>query len=373
MEPTIEIKPVRTSAEKMSFIKFPRRIYGKEPHWVQPLISEQKVFFNSQKNPFFQHGEVELFLASLNKQYVGRIAAIIDYNYNEFHDERAGFFGCFETINKIEVARALFDAVINWLKEREMEIVYGPASFTINGIFGLLIEGFDSPPMVMMAYNPTYYTELIEGLGFRKARDLMAYYIKTTPIPERVINISERIQKRKQIRLRTSNLKQLDHEINILKKLHNKVFEKIWGFVPLTDSEINHMAVQLKRIAEPDLVIFAEIDDEPVGFIFSLPDFNQALLKLNGRLFPLGVVKLLWYTRRINQLRVITMGVLPEYRKWGIETLLYYKTFKEAIRLGYKGGEMSFVLEDNLMMNRAAKGIGATLYKKYRIYKKSLM
>jgi GNAT superfamily N-acetyltransferase len=371
MRATIEIKPVRTPAEKMSFIKFPRYIYKRNPYWVQPLIGERKEFFNSKQNPFFEHGEVELFLATRNNEYLGRIAAIVDHNYNEFQKEKAGFFGCFETIDDPQAAEALLDKAVNWVKNKGMEIIYGPASFTANDEYGLLIEGFDSPPVVMMPYNPAYYPKLIEQYGFQKARDLMAYFMKADkPVPERIVKISNRIQQRKEIQLRIIDMKRLSSEVKIIKNMYNKVLENIWGFVPLTDAEINRLVAHLKKIVEPELVIFAEIDGNPVGFIISLPDINQALIKLNGRLLPLGILKLLWYSRQINRIRVISMGVLPEYRKWGIETLLYTQTIRKGIQLGYKGAELSFVLEDNLMMNRAARSLGAALYKKYRIYKK---
>jgi len=373
MRATIEIKPVRHPAEKMSFIKFPRYIYKKDPYWVQPLVGERKEFFNSKQNPFFEHGEVEFFLATRNKEYVGRIAAIVDHNYNEFQKEKAGFFGCFETSDDPQAAEALLDKAVNWVKNKGMEIIYGPASFTANDEYGLLIEGFDSPPVVMMPYNPAYYPKLIEQYGFQKARDLMAYFMKADkPVPERIVKISNRIQQRKEIQLRTIDMKHLEGEVKIIRALYNKVLENIWGFVPLTDAEINRLVAHLKKIVEPGLVIFAEIAGKPVGFIISLPDINQALIKLNGRLLPLGIFKLLRYSRQINRIRVITMGVLPEYRKWGIETLLYIQTIRKGIQLGYKGAELSFVLEDNSMMNRAAKSLGAALYKRYRIYKKTL-
>jgi GNAT superfamily N-acetyltransferase len=374
MGEAVEIKSVRTSAEKKSFIKFPRYIYKRDPNWVQPLIGERGKFFNSKKNPFFEHGEVELFLATRNKKHVGRIAAIVDHNYNEFQDEKAGFFGCFETIDDREVAEVLLEKAVNWVKSKGMEIIYGPASFTANDEYGLLIEGFDLPPVVMMSYNPPYYPKLIEQYGFQKARDLMAYFMTDDkPIPERIVKISKRIQQRKEIQLRTIDMKQLEGEVKIIMALYNKVLENIWGFVPLTDAEINYLVAHLKKIVEPGLVIFAEIDHKPVGFIISLPDINQALIKLNGRLLPVGIFKLLWYSRQINRIRVISMGVLPEYRKWGIETLLYIKTIQKGMQLGYKGAELSFVLEDNSMMNRAARSLGAALYKRYRIYKKTIV
>lgn len=373
MDNTIIIKPVRTAAEKMAFIKFPRCIYEGDPYWVQPLIGERKEFFHVQKNPFFEHGEVELFLAVRHNRYVGRVAAIIDHHYNEFQNEKAGFFGCFEAIAEREVATALLDEAVLWVKNKGMNIIYGPASFTANDEYGFLVEGFAAPPVIMMPYNPPYYPGLIEQYGFRKARDLMAYFLSDDgPVPERIVRISERLRRRKEIHLRIIDMKQLDREIKIIKMLFNKVLENIWGFVPLTDAEIDRLAAHLKKIVVPELVIFAEIDRDPVGFIMSLPDINQVLIHLHGRLFPTGIFKAFRYGRKINRVRVISMGVLPGYRKWGIETLLYTETIKKGTRLGYHGAELSFVLEDNMMMNRAARALGANLYKKYRIYQKSL-
>jgi GNAT superfamily N-acetyltransferase len=367
-----KIRTVETKKDLSDFIKLPWKIYKADVNWVPPLISEKKAFFNPEVNPFYKHAEVVLFLAEKNGEIVGRIAGIVNHKHIETHEEKAGFFGFFEVIEDFEVAKRLLDEVKNWLKSRGMEIMRGPMNFSVNDEIGFLLEGFDSPPVFMMPYNPKYYLEFMEGYGMVKAKDLYAFYMdKNNRPPERFIRIAQKIRKRENIVVRKLNLKDFDTEIKKIKKIYNLAWSKNWGAIPMTDEEFEHLARDLKRIVDPDLVFIAEVDGEPAGFSMALPNINQLLIKLNGRLFPFGIFKLLWFTKFhnvINGLRLLTMGVIHKYQKRGIDTVFYIDTYTNGVKKGYKWAEMSWNLEDNYLINHALETFGAKLYKKYRIY-----
>jgi GNAT superfamily N-acetyltransferase len=368
----ITIKKVETRKDLLDFIKLPWKIYKDYKYWVPPLISEKKAFFNPQVNPFYRHAEVVLFLAEKNGEIAGRIAGIVNHKHIETHQEKAGFFGFFEVIEDFEVAKRLLDKVKDWLKSRGMEIMRGPMNFSVNDEIGFLLEGFDSPPVFMMSYNPKYYLEFMERYGMVKAKDLYAFYMdKNNRPPERFIRIAEKIRQRENIVVRKLNLKDFDTEIEKIKKIYNLAWSKNWGAVPMTDEEFEHLARDFKKIVDPDLVFIAEVDGEPAGFSMALPNINQLLIKLNGRLFPFGIFKLLWYTRIhkvIDGIRILTMGVIHKYQKRGIDTTFYIGTYLNAEGKGYRWAEMSWNLEDNFLINHALETFGAKLYKKYRIY-----
>jgi GNAT superfamily N-acetyltransferase len=368
----LKIRPVSSKKEMGDFIRLPWKIYKDDPRWVPPLRMQLRKMFDSEKNPFFEHANVEFFLCREGKEFVGRIAAILNKNHNDFHNEKAGFFGFFESIQNEEVANALLDTASKWVKEKGMELIRGPMSYSTNEECGFLVEGFDSSPMVMMPYNPQYYLELVEKHGFHKSKDLLAYAAYRQKLPERLQRSADLIRKRKKINVRSLNLKDFDKEVERLKGIYNSAWMKNWGFVPMTDNEFTHMAKDLKSVVDPDLALIAEINGEPVGFSLALPDINQALIKINGRLFPFGIVKLLWYMRKVDTFRVITLGVKEPYRKIGIEGLFYFETFRRGLDKGYQMAEMSWVLEDNVLMSRGIESIGAKLYKRYRIYEKTL-
>ncbi|MFQ6617789.1 MAG: N-acetyltransferase [Fidelibacterota bacterium] len=350
------------------FIKFAWKIYKGDPYWVPPLISEQKKFFNPSVNPFFQHSEVDFFLVEKNGELSGRIAAILNRNHNEFQGERTGFFGFFESVNDREVSDTLFDAAAEWLKKRGMEVMRGPMNFSTNDECGLLVEGFNSSPVIMMTYNPPYYSELIENYGFKKAKDLYAYMIDNPEPPEKLVRGVELIKRKKNISLRNVNLKKFDEEVEVIHDIYNSAWEKNWGFIPMTDDEFYYLAKNLKTIVNPELAFIAEVNGLPAGFSLAIPNVNEALIKINGRLFPSGFIKLLWYFKKIKSLRIITMGVKKEFRFMGIDALFYLETFRAGVRRGYKWAEMSWILEDNLMMIRALEDLNARRYKTYRIY-----
>jgi GNAT superfamily N-acetyltransferase len=333
---------------------------------------EVKQTLSPKKNPFFQHAEAQYFLAQVDSKVVGRIAAIHNRLHNEFHRDRVGFFGFFESVNDRRVAGALFDAAAAWLKERELEVMRGPASFSTNDECGLLVQGFEYPPTILMPHNPPYYIELVEGSGFDKAKDLFQYELTNPHIPERLIRGARLIAERQKIRLRSLNLREFDREVERIKQLYNRAWEKNWGFVPMTDAEIDHLASQLKPVVVPDLVVFAEREGETIGFAVALPDLNVAL-KTNpsGRLFP-GILAILLASRKITRIRVLLLGLLKEYRRTGADALMYQWIWEKGYALGYRWAEAGWILEDNVAMNNALLRIGFRHYKTFRLYDRPL-
>jgi len=356
------------------FIRFPWQVYKGNPNWVPPLISEMK-FILGDKNPFFLHAEAACFLARKNGEVVGRIAAIIDRNHINIHKEQAGFFGFFECLPDVSIAACLLNAASDWLRERDIEVMRGPMNPSANDECGFLLEGFDSPPMIMMTYTPPYYLEYMDSCGLTKAKDLYAYIsvIKNVSAGERLEKLAAVVKKRfPGLVIRPARMKDFKKELDIVKDVYNSAWSHNWGFVPMTDAEIESMAKRLKPLIVPDLLIMAEVNGEPAGFYMAVPDYNQVFKRINGRLGPIEIVKFLWYSRKITDIRVLTMGVKEEYRKKGIEGLLYLESFKAAMRKGYERAEMSWVLEDNELMKKGCEFMGGNLYKKYRIYEKAI-
>lgn len=369
----IEVVPVKTNKDLNDFIKLPWKIYKNDPQWVPPLISQQKATFNKKKHPFFEHSEADFFIARKGKEAVGSIVAILNNRHNKVHEENVGFFGFFETVQDYDVAKELLDTVMDWAKNKNLDYIRGPENYSQNEVSGLVVDGFDTPPVILMAHNPTYYKDFLEQYGFTKAMDMWAYCMDTsTQIPERVVKVVERIKARSDVTFRNINKKILNKEIEKVKFVYNHAWEKNWGFVPLTDHEIDHIAEELKPIVDPDIVFFAEKDGKPIGFSLAAPDINQALKKINGRLFPFGIFKLLYHTKKINRVRVIIMGVINEYRNKGIDSVFYLDTYRKGIEKGYNWGEFSWILETNDPMNTALRNIGAKVYKTYRIYEKKV-
>ena len=355
------------------FIKLPWEIYKNNPYWVPPLISEMKKKLNPEIHPFFKHSQVGLFVAYYQCRPVGRIAAIIDFNHNHLHQDKVGFFGLFETIENYAVAETLLNKAKQWLRNRNMNVMRGPINLSMNDECGFLLEEFDSPPVFMMPYNPEYYLHFMEKYGMVKAKDLYAYLnegiIKT---PEHIEKIAKRAREKYNVKIRHADFKKLDEEIQKIKDIYNAAWEKNWGFVPMTDEEMDYMAAGLKKIAEPELVLFAEVDGKPVGVAVTVPNYNEVLIHMNGRLDPMGIAKFIYYRKKIKGLRSLIMGMLKEYRLTGIPVLLFTETAKAARKLGYEWCETSWNLEDNHLINKFDETIGGRLYKKYRIYEKEI-
>ena len=331
------------------------------------------------RNPFFEHAEADYFLARRNGRVVGRIAAISNRLHNEVHGDRVGFFGFFECEQDQAVADALFAEAAAWLRARGHDVMRGPASFSVNDECGLLVDGFDTPPTLMMPHNPPYYLRLMDGAGFRKAKDLLVYrggyeplYI---PVPDRLTRGTELIRKRQGITLRPFNMADFDGEVAKIKRLYNRAWEKNWGFIPMTDKELDHLAEQFKPVAIPDLIPFAEKDGETIGFGLCLPDLNSVFRRhRSGRLTPTLLGDLLYHIKlqRFRRLRILLLGILPEWRGKGVDAMLYHWIWTRGGALGFRWGEAGWILEDNPAMNAGLEKMEFTVYKTYRLYDKSL-
>jgi GNAT superfamily N-acetyltransferase len=371
--PNINVEEIKNQKDLMAFIRFPWEIYQGDRLWVPPLFKDLLLKF-SPKHPFRSHAEMILFLAFREGKMVGRIAGIIDHHYIEFHQEKVGFFGFFESIPDAEVAQMLLQSIADWLKEQGMEKMAGPMNPSTNDECGLLIEGFDSPPCLMMPYNPRYYPSLLEGFGLRKKMDLYAYLLEESFfLRDRLDRITQRLRKREpQLHVRPIHLSRLNEELKIIKSIYNQAWSRNWGFVPLTDEEINLLAKELKPLVISDLVLFAYWGEEPVGFSVSLPDYNVVLKHLNGKIGVLGLLKFLYYSKKINRIRVMLLGVRQDFQKRGVEGLLYAETFKNGIKKGYHRAECSWILEENVLMQHGIEAMGGKRYKTYRVYEMDL-
>jgi hypothetical protein len=368
-EQGLSIEEVRNEKDLMAFIRFPWEVYRGDRYWVPPLIKDLLSKFNPS-HPFLSHSEMILFLARKGEKIVGRIAGIIDRHYIEYHQEKTGFFGFYESLDDLGVAEALLSKVRGWLRERGMEKIAGPMNPSTNDECGFLIDGFDASPCLMMPYTPRYYPPLLEGCGLKKAMDLYAYKLEESSFgSDRLVRITERIGKKEpQLRVRPIDLRHFDQELKIVKELYNQVWSKNWGFVPLTEAEIDDLAKNLRPLVVPDLVLFAYMGKEPIGFSVSLPDYNEVLKHLNGKIGLLGGLKFLYYSRKIHTVRVMLLGVKHAFQKRGAEGLLYVETFKRGTRKGYTQAECSWILEENLLMQRGIEAMGGRRYKTYRVY-----
>jgi GNAT superfamily N-acetyltransferase len=375
----VQIERVETRQHIEDFIRFPFELYREDPNWVPFLLGEQRKFLDPGHNPFFDHADVALWMARRNGQVVGTISSHIDHLHNQVHEEKVGMFGLFETVSDYAVAEALFSTARDWVSQQGMTALRGPLSFSQNHECGLLVDGFDGQPVVMMPYNPRYYIDFYERFGLTKAMDLYAYIGDLaqfggdpSKLPAKLIRVTEKVKQRLGITIRSVDMKNYHEEIERAEHVYNLAWEKNWGFVPMTGAEIEKTAIDLKQIIDPNLAILAEIDGQPVGVSVAIPDANQVLRHLNGRLFPFGWLKALWYARRITRARLMIMGVVQEYRGRGIEAILLFEMLKGAVMNGYQTVEMSWILENNEMMHRivlnAGAPYGARIYRTYRIY-----
>lgn len=373
----VVISRVETEAQKKEFILFQYQVYKNDPHFVPPLLMDREMAFNPKKNPWFDHGKTDLFLARRNGKIVGRVAAIEDPRYNEFHTTKIGWFGMFECIDDVAVARALLATAEGWVKARGLTEMLGPANFSSNSEWSFLVDGFDRDAVLMMTYNPKYYPALMEACGYTKAKDLFAFWLDMEEAPpERVARIAEKVRAREGIVVRKANMKDWDNEVKKIKDVYNAAWEKNWGFVPMTDREFDHLARDLKMILIPELTLIAEVKGEAVAFCITLPDANQAIKQANGRLttfgLPIGLAKMLLKLKKIKTGRLAIMGIKTGFRKRGLDSVLFLDTFLATRKLGWRGGEISWTLEDNSLVNRAIEAFGGKKYKTYRVYGKTL-
>ncbi len=371
----IEIKTVNSNKDLMNFIKLQWKIYANDPQWVPPLISDRKKLLDKKKNPFFQHSEMEMFLAYKDSELVGRIAAITNENHNKFQNDNVGFYGFYECIDDQEVNDTLFKTAEDWLKAKGKDKMLGPMNPSTNDEAGLLIEGFDTPPYVLMCHNPAYYAKLHDNYGLVKAKDLFAWHldIRGLELPEKIKRVVEASTKKYGLEIRNIHLKKLKKELQLIREIYNDAWSRNWGFVPLTFDEIDHLAADLKQIVREEFVLMVEKEGRPIGFLLTLPNINEILTQIpNGKLLPTGIFKLLTGLKKIKTVRVVTLGVVKDYQHIGLGTILYTEIIKRAQAQGIIGGEMSWILEDNDAMNRPIQLLGSNKYKTYRVYEKNL-
>ncbi len=314
-----------------------------------------------------------MYLARVGDKVVGRIAAILDHNYLKSSKQLVGHFGFFESVNDLDVAHALFNSASQWHRKNKLRKIMGPANPSMNDEIGVLLDSFEEPPAVNMVWNPDYYPELYDNSVFDKAKDVYAYSISKDDVSERLIELGELLVKRTKVTFRHPNMKKFNNEIEVLRDVYNQAWSDNWGFVPWTEDEFKHAAKIVRKVIDPNLILIAEDNGKPVAFALGLPDVNQAIKHVrNGRLFPFGLMKFLWHKRKIHSARVLILGVIKEYRHRGIDTALYYETFRVATEKGYNQAEMSWILEDNQSMNHALLMMGAKKCKTYRLYERNL-
>lgn len=368
----MKLVPVTNKSQLKQFIDYPHRLYRDDPNYVPELFVAQKEMLWPSKHPFYRHSSSQLFLVLKNEQIVGRIAAIVNANHNAFTGKNDGFFGFFDCENNPDVAQLLIDSAKKWLDGKGVNRIVGPVNLTTNDSCGMLIEGFDSPPVIMMPYNKPYYEHLVAQTGLTKMTDLLAYKVERIAANKRVQQyahvIGERLR-RKGIVIRTINLKDFKREAEKIKAVYNKAWDKNLGFVPMTDAEFDHTAKSMKLILDERFCVVAEKEGEIIGFALGLPNINEIQIGIKkGRLFPTGIFKLLAGKSKVTSIRVLMLGVLDGYRKLGIEACLYGQLIQHAEGSGIEQAECSWMLEDNYLMNHAIEQINGIPYKRYRIF-----
>ncbi|MGO3655172.1 MAG: hypothetical protein ACTJFN_12465 [Sphingobacterium sp.] len=372
----IRIVTVETKRQKAKFIDFPHDLYAEDNNYVPELFLGQSDMLNPDKHPFYKHSTAKFFLAYKEEKLVGRIAAIWNVNHNTFNQVQEGQFGFFDCINDHEVANQLLACAGDWVKNKGGNKIVGPINLSTNDTCGLLVEGFDRPPMAMMPYNFPYYEALLTAAGLSKKIDLRAYLVNKSRASHRSVLLLDRLEARlarSGIRLRQINLKDFKNEAKKIKKVYNQAWDKNVGFVPMTDDEFMYVAKDLKMIVDPKYCILAEQEGEIIGFALGVPNINEILIKIKrGRLLPTGIFKLLFGRKNVQSLRVLMLGVLSNYRRLGIEACLYGRIIKNAMPAGITEAECSWMLDDNFLMNHAIEQINADFYKRYRLFEKAL-
>jgi GNAT superfamily N-acetyltransferase len=374
----ITIIPVDKSNKKQlgQFIDFPHDLYEGDPHYVPMLFMEQEALLNPKKSPFFLHSTAEYFLAQKEGKIVGRIAAIRNNNHIEFTGKNEGFFGFFDVIDDFQVAKTLLDTATNWLKEQGLNKFLGPANFSTNETVGVLIENFNEPPFIMMTYNAPYYDTFLMQYGCQKYADLLCWDLPTKDMPEKVIAFADSLEKRlndRGITIRNINMKKFREELDGFLPIYNASWAENTGFVPMTDAEIRQIAKDLKPAVDPDFIYFAEKEGKVIGVSLTVPNINEAQIKLKrGRLLPFGFIKLLTGMKKVKSVRILALGTVKEYRRLGIDVIFYVRNIRAAQKKGILRGEASWILENNDMMNRAMAHINGKVYRKYRLYEKTV-
>jgi hypothetical protein len=376
---SVSIRPVRTRRELKRFVKVPFGLHRDSEQWVAPLIFERMQFLDRKKNPWFEHGEAEFFVAERDGEPVGRISAHVDSRWDEFQGGKDAMFGFFETAEDAEVVRALFDAATGWAAARGRERILGPMDFTTNDEIGILIEGFERQPMILEPWHPPYYQRLIEAEGFGKAMDVLMWELRMGQLKEgekvdpSIHEAAEKALRDEGIVIRNMRKREMAAEVRRFMDVYNEAWGENWGFVPITDAEVEFQAKNLKQVLDEEWTFMAEKDGEVVGAALTLPDINQVMAGLNGQLLPFGWAKFLLGKRKIDRLRVFALGVKHDYRHTGVAAGLYLEHIKlAALPDKIHWGEMGWILETNKPMNRAMEGMGGKIVKKYRLYERSL-
>lgn len=374
--PVSIVEVSRRGRDLARFLHVPYPIYRDDPNWVAPLLDDLKKVF-ADKNPLFEHAEMKLWVAVRDGKDVGRVAGILDRTHNTVHHESTAFFGFFESVNDPVVAGALLETVGAWAKETGMNNLLGPMNPTTNDECGLLIEGFDPPPVIMMTYNPRYYIDLLEGAGFAKAKDLLAYHFTVDEEPlRRLTRLADAVRRREpDLVVRPIRRKTLKQDLARVKEVYNSAWEENWGFVPMTDAELDFMAARLKPLLLEEIALLAEVKGEPVAFMMSLPDYNEALQPLKGKLLTPKIVNFLKYLmgwKRPRFVRVVTLGIKKGYRQRGIDAVMFAQSLRASLEVGFRDCEVSWMLEDNVMILRPIDVFGGKKYKTYRLYEKAV-
>lgn len=373
--PNIKIQTIEGKKQMMEFIRMPWHIYKKNDFWVPPLIISEKSNFDRVRHPFWKGNPHQFWLALKGGKTVGRIAAFQNLNHNECFNDNMGFWGYLEAINDQEVFSALMKTAEDWLKDRGCNGAMGPVLPSIHYEMGVLIDNFQSSPLLMLRYNLPYYASKIEAEGYKKEKDFYSYLIEKESFVwnEKLTRVNDALKKRYNIKLRSIDMTRFDEEAQKLRLLYNKVFTNHWGFTPINEEEFNYLAEEMKSILDPDFLLIAEKDGEQIGFLMAYPDYNEVFKKIkNGKLYPFGFFKLLFGKKKIQGVRVYTLGLIEKYQRLGIGSIFYSEITRRIIDKGYSKVEMSWIMEDNLLMNKSAEMMGGEIYKTYRLYQKDI-
>ena len=371
----VQIRPVLGRRDLRAFIRLPWRLYRDTPQWVPPLLSERKRHLDRRRNPFFEHAEAEYFVAWRGDTPVGRITAHVDHRFNEFQGNDWGLFGFFECEDDAQTAAALLDVAAEWLRARGRDHMVGPLDFSTNHECGLLVDGHEYAPQILENWHHPYYARLLEGWGMRKAMDLLKWQIMAADYGKRLPvlgELADRLEPEHGIRIRKMRRRSFRAEVAAFMEVYNEAWQRNWGFVPLTESELDAYAEELRPILDEDFGLIAERGDEVVGVGLSLPDYNQVLARLNGRLLPFGWLRALRARRRINEIRVFALGVKRDYRHTGVAAAMYVDVWNTCLRRGIERAETGWILESNEPMNRAMEALAGELVKRYRVYERPL-
>jgi GNAT superfamily N-acetyltransferase len=373
----ISIRPVNSRRDLKRFIDLPFRLYREHPLWVPPLKLERRLFLSRRMNAFFTHGEAEYFLARREGRVVGRISAQVNHAFNDYQKKNWGWFGFLEFEQDPDLLQALLDAAASWLRERGEDRMVGPASFAMNDECGVLIEGFDLRPMILQPWNPPHYPEMIEQSGMTKAMDLLMWNLEVSGrdrVHPAIFELAEKVESEHGIRVRPMRRRQLRKDMDAFAEVYNAAWSKNWDFVPYSKEDLDAYAQELQLVFDKNWFMIAERKDtgEVVGMAITVPDLNQVLSHMNGRLLPLGWWHFLNKGRTIDRVRVGFLGVKPSYQHTGVAAKLYAEHFDAAERRPQSGGEMGWILENNEPMNRAMEGMGGEVVKRYRMFERSL-